>query len=78
MSFMRRFAAQRIIVWLLYLNLIGVCIIILFEFDSKFLFRNENSSKKAYDRWIAIRENWHNYAKQKGMQPDSVVGSDFY
>ena len=76
MSFVRRIASQRILVWLLYLNLIGVCIILLFEFDSKFLFRN--SDKKSYDRWKAIREDWHNFAQRRGMQPDSIVGSDFY
>lgn len=73
MSILRRFSAQRILVWLLYLNLIGVCIIILFEFDTKFLFRGGDSSQKAYDRWKSIREKW-----RSGMQPDSVVGSDFY
>ena len=77
MTILRRFAAQRILVWLLYLNLIGVCIILLFEFDSKFLFQGK-SSQRDYDRWKAIRDNWNKLGRPQGMQPDAVVGSDFY
>ena len=77
MSLVRRLASQRTIVWLLSLNLIGIFVIVLLEFDSKLLL-GRNSDQRAYDRWLSVRNNWHNNAKQGGMQPDAVVGSDFY